>query len=210
MKEKIFIDLDGTVIDTAKFRDQIFAVFLRQGFTLETLVAAYRTECLNYNFSLKKYTDILYRKKKFNISLLNARIDFLFQSIPKLIFPDVLDFIYKVDKSKFELILLTLGNPEFQKLKFENSGLTRYFDKVYYCEEQKWIFLDSIVGKNERFILLDDRGDTVDLVRKRFPGALAIEVDRKSKDCDDPAIGKKEFGNIKVKDFAQVARYINL
>lgn len=208
MKTKLFVDFDGTMFDTTSFKEAMFQVFLKADFSKSELLTAYQAECLNYQFSIDGLTDRLKKIHDFNLSLTQVRIEKLYSEVPRFIYDDVEQFLQSIDKSKYELILLTLGDPHFQRIKVENSKLEKYFDKVYYTEIQKWDYLDSIVKKDERFILIDDRSDTIHQISVKFPKALALEMDRKNEDNDDPARNGRIYKNLSARNFRQIASYL--
>lgn len=208
MKTKLFVDFDGTMFDTAGFKEAMFQVFLKAGFSRNELLAAYQAECLDYKYSIAGLTERLKKVRDFNISLTQARIEKLFRDVPRYIYDDTEKFLQSVDKSKYELILITLGDTNFQHKKVENSKLEKYFDQVLYTEIQKWDYLENIVKKDERFILVDDRSDTIHQVGLEFPKALALQMNRRDEDRDDPARNGRIYKNLSVRDFKQVASYL--
>jgi FMN phosphatase YigB (HAD superfamily) len=209
MKTKILIDFDGTILNTSELKNKLFPVFEKAGFSHDEVMDAYRAECLHYHFSIDGMIKRLKEVKDFNISLTNARIENAFNTIPKLIFDDFHDFISKIDRSKYEIDLFTLGNLNFQRTKVEHSGLVLQFDHIYYTDIQKWEYLDKIVEKDERFVFIDDRSDTVHEVSQKFPHALALYINRKAKDKDDPVIVKSKYKNLEIANFHQALLNIN-
>ena len=46
------------------------------------------------------------------------------------LFPDTIEFLESLKKTGQPLVLISLGDPEFQYLKFRGSGIEKYFDRV--------------------------------------------------------------------------------
>jgi len=208
MKTKLFVDFDGTMFDTALFKEAMFQVFLKTGFSRSELLTAYQAECLNYQFSISGFINRLKNIRNFNLSLTQARIEKLYFEVPRYIYDDVERFLQSIDRSKYGLILLTLGNPHFQRTKVKKSKLEKYFDQIFYTKVQKWEYLDDIVKKDERFIMIDDRSDMIHQISVKFPKALALEMNRRDEDKDDPSRNGRVYRNLSVKNFRQVALYL--
>lgn len=208
MKTKVFIDFDGTLFNTSDFKVAMFGIFNKVGLTDDQILPAYQAECLDYKFSIKSFTERLHKIGKFNLALTNARVEKLFQSCPSFLYPDTIEFLEGINKDLYEVNLLTLGDLEFQGEKVMHSGIVKHFDNLFFTEKQKWESLDEYVKDGERFILIDDRSDTIYRVAKRFPKCLALEIIRRSSDNDDPMREQKDRGNIEVKNFKQAMMYL--
>jgi hypothetical protein len=207
MKTKLFIDFDGTLFDTKCYKAKIFAVFLELGFSEEEIEKSYYDECQGYLYNPKRQAKRLDDIKHFNLDLAKQKLDALHNSVQECIFPDSEDFLKTINREKYEVVLLTLGDEEFQRSKFENSGLEKYFDKTLYPTIQKWDYLEDIVKENEKFIIIDDRGDTCAKISTGFVNVTAIEINRKTTALD-PMEPKDEFGGIKVNNLDEANKYL--
>jgi hypothetical protein len=96
---------------------------------------------------------------------------------------------------------------EFQKEKFKYSELSDLFENHYFTDIQKWDYLPELVEPNERFILIDDRSDTVDKIAKKYKHSLPIEIRRESKSID-PMDSDASFFGVKVKTLTQALKYL--
>ncbi|MCL5410372.1 MAG: HAD hydrolase-like protein [Patescibacteria group bacterium] len=184
MKTKIFIDFDNTLYDTRFLKKDLFEVLQSQGFSKEEVLAAYKKATSNYNYSPTNHLEELLKIKSFNTKATAAIIESLYLDAPEHLFKDSVSFLKSLDRKKFEVDLLTLGDTDFQKRKVEASGITKYFDNIYYCEEQKWIFLKTLVKPNERFYVIDDRGDALFEISKDFKLCYTIEINRTAEPLD--------------------------
>jgi len=208
MKQRLFIDFDGTIFQTKKFETAFFDVLIRAGIPETELRSTYQVECLTYKFSLKNLVTKLHQRFNFNFKLTMARLDVLFENIPdKYIYPDVESFFNKINRTNYSIELITLGDPEFQKKKVERSNLLQFFDHAYFVIEQKWLWLVKYVDVRNQFIIIDDRGDTIYEVKKRFKNALALEINRNNFQSDlmEP---RKRYDNIVVKNLKQAGMYL--
>lgn len=207
MKTKLFIDFDGTIFNTEGFKTLVFEVFTKAGFEMDDIEATYRSECLDYKYDIESQMRRLAEIHSFDIELARGRLEKIYNKVPEEIFPDVKDGLLKIDRNNYEVNLLTLGDPGFQKKKAKHSGLLKYFDQGYYCDIQKWLYLDGLVNQNERFVMIDDRGDALEKIAKKFKKSLCIQMARASIDRLDSAAASP-FSGIKVKSLTQALKYL--
>lgn len=209
MKTKLFIDFDGTIFNTTLLKERSFVELRKSGFNDDELLSAYQAECLDYKFSLDDFLLRLAKIKEFNMPLAKARLEKLHKEIPeKFLFADSISFLGKIDHTKYEVNLISMGDVAFQKKKIEDAKISEYFDHVYVIDKQKWDYLKELVKKDERFVLLDDRADTIKKVAEEFPKALALEMCRKDEDHDDPCRNVGFHNNQSVRNLKQAMMYL--
>ena len=202
---KLIIDFDGTLFDTEAFRVEIFSLFKRMGYDDEQIQLTYQAECLSYLYSPLGQLKRLQLLKPSSQSLAEARFKNLYDNSYKYIFPDVIEFLKDMKFLNYELILLTLGDFEFQRVKIENSSINRYFDKIMYCDIQKWLYLPPVINKIDKFIFIDDRADTIDRIGKTFPNSFSIRIDR----YRGAKIDLNYDSQIKVKNLEQASKLLS-
>jgi len=209
MKIKLFIDFDGTIFDTTLLKEKSFAELRKSGFSDDELLSAYQAECLDYKFSPDDFLLRLAKIKQFNMPLAKARLEKLHKEIPeKFLFADTVSFLEKIDHTKYEVNLISMGDIAFQKKKIEDAKIGEYFDHIFVTDKQKWDYLKELVGIDERFILLDDRADTIKKVAEAFPKAMALEMRRKEEDHDDPCRNVGFHNNQSVRNLKQAMMYL--
>lgn len=209
MKEKLFIDFDGTLFDTEAFKGQMYDIFVKAGFELDEIKSTYNAECLDYKYSPIGQMERLKKIHSFDREAADQRFKKLYASCDKFLYDDSVEFLNGINRDKYGLDLLTLGDTEFQKTKVDHSGIAKYFDDIYYTEVQKWDYLDRLVDRNENFIVIDDRGDALTEIKKKFKHSLAIHIERPIEDKDDPFLSKKiDFSGINVKNLKQARQYL--
>lgn len=201
MKTKLFIDFDGTMFDTAKFKNVMFNVFLKLGFNQTDIQNTYMAECMDYKYHIDRNLDRLMKIKQVDEKEAKEKIGAMFHKVLEYLFDDTIEVLRQIDKDKYELNMLTLGDEDFQSKKVKAARIAKYFDNIYYTEVQKWDYLKDLVEENEYFILVDDRGDTVENVKKNFPKSLPIEINRPGNKQDlmeqDNTFDGKEITNLK-------------
>lgn len=184
MKIKLFIDFDNTLYDTRFLKKNLFEVLEGKGFSKTEVLSTYEKASSNYNYSPKSHLDELLKVREFNAKATEAIIESLYLDAPEHLFNDTIGFLKSLNREKFEVDLLTLGDSEFQKRKVKASGIDKYFDKIYYCEDQKWIFLKTLVEKDEKFYVIDDRNDALYKICEEFKNCVPIEINRTKEPLD--------------------------
>ncbi len=209
MKTKLFIDFDGTLFDTSGFKKEIFNIFKKAGYSETDVQKAYTASFLDYCYSIEEHFCRLQKIKKINPKLTQARIDEALKDTQKYLYDDSINFLENIDRKKYSVILITFGEVDFQKKKFEGSRLKKYFDDIRYTLIQKWDYLEKekLVELNDFFIIIDDRGDTMEKISKKFKKSLAIEINRE-KNPTDPMEGESNYGGVQVKNFKQAEKYL--
>jgi len=209
MKTKLFVDFDGTIFNTLALRKKMFEVFTMSGFDETEIKNTYAAESLDFKYSPEGQWQRLRKIHEFDEEKAKIRMDKLIKSSNQFLFDDFAEFVNKIDREKYELTLFTLGDINFQKDKIKNSGVVSFFDNVYYCEIQKWDFLEDIVEINEKFIIIDDRADVAERIGKKFKRSFPIFIDRSEKDLDDPALSSNsDYSGISVKNLKQAGQYL--
>ena len=209
MKTKLFIDFDGTLFNTEAFKEKLYAIFVMAGFEPEEIESTYKAECLDYLYSPLDQMERLLKIHEFNIEMAKVRLKKLIDTASSFLFSDDISYIKNIDHNIFELSLLTLGDIDFQKQKVQHSGIEKYFDHIYYCERQKWDFLDSLAKADEKFIIIDDRPDTLKEIGKKFKRSFPILMTRPEHDNDDPILAQhNDFSGISVKNMKQAVSYL--
>ena len=139
---KIYIDFDGTLYNTTKLNQNFINIFNK--YNIDT---KYTKKLMNTH---KNY-DILANKiiKENNIDKsIYKKLFNLYSN--DLVYKDVIPFLEKYYK-KNELILLTLGNEDYQEKKINSSNLRKYFKDIIITNKDK-SKLDNIDYINGIFI----------------------------------------------------------
>jgi hypothetical protein len=175
---------------------------------LGDIEATYKIALSDYRYSPIKHLHLI--AERCNVDIVEGKylINELYKNTRDFIYPDALDFLQTVDRDHFEFNILSMGDVEFQRSKIESADVVKYFDHIYITPDQKWDYLHELVNLDESFVLIDDRGDTINKVGARFPNSLAIEINRISLP-PDPMEPRVEYGNIMVSNFTQLNEIIS-
>jgi len=171
------IDLDNTLLDTAgSFKDARIAALSKLGISHdlyeESYLAARNTSEGNTVYNNFRHAKAL-SLFGFDEEKVLAELDNLNQpeNIKKFLFPDALDFLEKLKKFEMPMLLLTLGNPEFQESKVKALGLEKYFDRIIFTDDSKADKVSEIMKtiSNHPVWLINDRIKENLEVKERFP-----------------------------------------
>lgn len=168
-KTKIFIDLDSTLFNTTEVKKQMFVTLETRGFLMEQILETYSQGYNESGFTINDFLSRLNKIKSFDISSTKQKILAIHKKVG--LYSDSLDFLKNIDRSKYEVNLLTFGNPSHQKYKVKISALEQYFDNLYYTEVYKTEYLSKFIDAYEHFILIDDMPEVVLDIAKNFPKA---------------------------------------
>ena len=126
---KIHIDFDGTLFDSTKHYQEYKNIFKKYNIDIESY--------FNKEYKKEKNFDILTKKiiKEYNLNpSIYKEIDKIYSE--KLIFKDAITFL-KEYHNKYELILLTLGNIDYQQKKINKTNINKYFKEIIITNKDK-------------------------------------------------------------------------
>ena len=113
---KIYIDFDGTLFNTDKFYQDYLDILNKYNISSLEIDEMKKELFTNRRFNLDILTD--YIISKYNIKNLKQEVEFLYNN--SYVFEDVIPFLEKY--KNYNLILLTLGDIDYQNRKIESSN----------------------------------------------------------------------------------------
>ncbi|OGH65673.1 MAG: hypothetical protein A3J66_01345 [Candidatus Magasanikbacteria bacterium RIFCSPHIGHO2_02_FULL_47_14] len=207
------VDFDDTLFDTQALKQARLEAVQQLGVSEEEYWESYR-EARNSHDGLFTYSD------ERHAEVLGARgysrDEVLFQlktttgdMLPDFLFPDTIPFLQDLKKYQQPMILLSLGNPGFQKLKTEGAGVNPYFDQIYMVHDTKRHVLEQLFARNDVdntvWFINDKVAETKDLAQE-FPGLKPIlKKSDRSSDEEYRQSGFPFFETLK-----QVGEYLQL
>lgn len=174
------IDFDDTLFDTYRFKEKRLEEVQRLGVSEEEYWRTYREARYSPDglstYSNERHADILgglgYGRGEVLAMLKNTTGEALFD----FLFSDTIDFLEALKKHKQKMILLSLGNSGFQKLKTDGVRITDYFDKVYITHDSKLHVLEQFLKTkhSEEVWFVNDKVDETMRVLNTFPFMKAV------------------------------------
>ncbi|HBV58102.1 MAG TPA: hypothetical protein DEB73_02470 [Candidatus Magasanikbacteria bacterium] len=138
---KIIIDFDDTLFDTASMKEDLLALFARFGVPVEKFWETYRAsysrnDLASYN--LWHHIDIVCEQfSNLDKKSLLIEAEALFKNSKKYLLDGVEDFLNELRGLGVPLILLSLGDADWQKQKVESVGVSKFFNEVIFTGRNK-------------------------------------------------------------------------
>lgn len=203
---KIVLDFDDTLFNTHALMRELIKIFTKEGFSEDQFWGAYK-ECKERSGDLDKFLliDLLCALKTFDKNKVSAEIDRIIERSNEFIYQDFFDFIAGFEKK--DLILLSFGVTDFQKIKIGNSEISKYFGEVIITSKNKADNIEEIRKKYaENLIFIDDKASQIDEAKKRFPEIIAVKMERER---GGHILLKSELADHIVKNLGEAKKIIN-
>ena len=169
------IDFDDTLFDTNAFKRARQKILKAQGVSDEIYEKSYQEA---YNNSLgintynnRKHAEVL-ANYGFNKQAVVSSLEELNIFAKDLLFPDAINLLEYLKNTNQKLILLSLGESSFQKMKIESAGIAKYFDTVYTVDDTKEHVIEKILKDftNEKEVwLVNDKIEETKKIIQHHP-----------------------------------------
>jgi FMN phosphatase YigB (HAD superfamily) len=170
----LFLDFDDTLFDSARFKQDLMPIFKKHGAVAKRVEETYAS--LRSNYSPCAHATLLW-KNKVPPGFIND-ITALLAASPKYLHKDALPFLKNLNREGYRPVYLTLGEPTFQIQKITGAGIEKYAAQIEVCQDDKWKVINNLLPENSRFILIDDRADTIIMTARFHPHSYGIIVNR--------------------------------
>ena len=171
---KIYLDFDRTLFNTKFFLQDLYQILEEHNIPIN-LFDKIKSENIKNGFNCFKILEKLKKSYAFNNSLYVDLERFL-ENDSVYLFEDVEEFLQYLKEKKFEIILLTKGDVDFQKLKISNTDIDKYFDNIIITTSHKG---DLDIDYNGIFI--DDNIEELESIMKNNPRKV-IYINRYNND----------------------------
>jgi phosphoglycolate phosphatase-like HAD superfamily hydrolase len=139
----IIVDLDDTLFNTRPaFREARIAALKKLGVSEELYYATYQAarqlDGRDGFYSSRRHAEI-FGLHGFKVDAILAALEDTTKpaQLKKFLFPDTVIFLEKLRALGEPLVLLSLGDEEFQYLKVHGAGLAKYFDRMFFVNDTK-------------------------------------------------------------------------
>jgi FMN phosphatase YigB (HAD superfamily) len=204
---KIIIDFDDTIFNTYKMMQEFIKSFKKAGFSSEEFKEIYKkSKEKKGEFDQKTVIGLFSKLRSFDKHQVAKELAEILERAEEFVYPDFRKFVDNFPKK--ELILLSFGSTDYQKIKIENAGMRKYFDKIYITNKDKVYNIEKTYRKyaGDRIVFIDDKAEEIDKVKEKFPGIITLKMER-------PRGGhtsiKSEKADCVINNFAQVRDVIN-
>lgn len=208
---RIFVDLDDTLYNTRKLKDDIYKIFEPTGISKEDFVLAYRQAAElsmlgYYNYTFPKQVSVV-RARGFDVNKdeLVPKLDNLLAQ--NYVLPGAEDFLISLKNICNKLVLLTAGNITFQAKKIEASNIKSYFDEVVQIEGGKDLILAPFMKAKENILFINDNLDENKMIKNQYPTLTVFSMLNLSYWTESDYLESKipYF-----KNFEEIKKYLNL
>jgi len=173
MPNKIIIDFDHTLFNAQLFKKDLAKSLGLSLAAWEKDYQSNKNKFGNYNYKKQIAEFPKNRRQKFLKILKNSK---------KYLYKDAVLFLKSVGNAhvrsvqKNQIILLSKGQPSFQKIKIQKCVIKKYVT-VKTVAKSKINFISHLKNKKD-ILFINDRGKEIDEIKKRFPAITAIWVRR--------------------------------
>ena len=148
-------DFDYTLFDTARFKEDFYALFDELVFDFSNLKMDYFKEN-KVHYNIEEHLNLLGENLKDYDYALKVLKSFL-SDLSEYIFPEAESILMKLKKDNHKLILISWGNVAWQKDKVYGSGLEKFFEKALFTDSSKKEVLENIgIREGEEIIIVND------------------------------------------------------
>ena len=190
MKKIIIFDFDNTLFSTSQFKKELIGNFKKLGITQEIFEKTYFASKKNkkyqgYNYHIKLIKKIY---PKYSFKQLKDVFKRTLRKSYFFVYPEVLKILPNLSL-KYELVLISFGEKNFQRKKIKNSGLEKFFKKIIISSQfNKISSFSKIFRKKAQIFFIEDNPLVLKAVKKKFPEVITICLTRKKKLKKDPSI----------------------
>lgn len=154
------IDFDNTLFNTKLLVERIMQVFKDGGVDEIETLRSYRLSCYgehgnNFGYSFANHLKVL-SQDKYDTKLVEDNLNNLL-NFNDYNFDGVEEFLSFCRQQTDLMVLLTLGDDQFQRQKLANSGLEKFFDKIIIdnlCQKEKHVA--QIADNKTPFYFIND------------------------------------------------------
>ncbi len=169
------IDFDDTLFNTHAFKQARAQAVKGLGVSDELFWKTYK-EAYNNDLGINVYSDErhaeILERYGFEKQAILAAFEKIKLFLKDYLFSDAVDLLENLKKSGQKLILLSLGQADFQKVKIESVGISKYFDEVYTVDDTKEHIIANIINScepNERVWFINDKIEETKKLIQHFP-----------------------------------------
>lgn len=172
------VDFDDTLFNTQAFQQERRDVALRMGVSDELWTETYKQARINENghmvYSDKAHALVLSRHG-FDYGEVLAGLEATTERSGQFLFEGAGAFLLELKSMGQPLILLSLGDSDFQEAKVRASRIRHHFDRLFMIPDSKIRVINEIAGATEAtgWLINDKIGETAEIVAAH-PGLRPI------------------------------------
>ncbi|PIX62496.1 hypothetical protein CO057_01685 [Candidatus Uhrbacteria bacterium CG_4_9_14_0_2_um_filter_41_50] len=173
--------MDGTQIDTNKYIQDLLIWIARRGHKMEGVVSSYNI-LRRSGYSIKNH--LIFLGESVNTARMGEKeAEKYFADFSKYIFSDVEPILKRIQNLGFCLYLLTFGDEEFQKAKWQKLHLLHpFFEKTFFAHkgQSKGEIFVRETSSDQVVYFIDDDENWLSQVKEMAPWVNGVQINR----CD--------------------------
>lgn len=185
---KIYIDFDRTIFDCEAFLRDLYAIIKKYQIPKDIFMKC-QNQCKKQGFNPLIILKKVEQEYQFDANIYDEINDLLKKSNSYL-YDDAIQFLEYLKHLDYQIIILTKGNTDYQKMKITYSNIQDYYDGLMVTMKHKG-HLD-IDYKNSVFV--DDNPMEIESIRRKKPKAI-IRIKRENSKYFDIAVENVETVN---------------
>ena len=132
---KIYVDFDRTLFDCDRFLGDIYALMNKYNITKEMFVEC-QNQCIEKGFNPYLILDLVKEKYNFDNKLYQD-LDLFMEDTSNYLYSDASTFLNYLKLLKYEVIILSKGNIDYQKKKIMNSHIDLLYSDLIITRNHK-------------------------------------------------------------------------
>lgn len=135
-------DFDDTLFDTDRYKQHRFSLLEPFGISADLAQTTYHDiRVSGQPYSNEKHARVLEGLGHPFTKVFEALEMADGEWLKQFVFPDTVSILTTVRSLSVPVVMVTLGDPAFQKSKIVSCGLESYFDNIYYSDRHKGVAL---------------------------------------------------------------------
>ncbi|KKQ27777.1 MAG: hypothetical protein US42_C0005G0002 [Candidatus Magasanikbacteria bacterium GW2011_GWC2_37_14] len=173
------IDFDDTLFDTHGFKQARLKAVEKIGISNALFWTTYKQARVNsdgvFTYSDKRHAEIL-ASEGFKEEEIFTVLNKVTLNMKDFLAHDAEEFLQSLSLLKQPLILLSLGDSEFQELKVKSCGIAKYFERIFFVDKTKENVLEELFGAttDKENWLINDKVDESQQLQIHFPNLKVI------------------------------------
>lgn len=160
----IIFDLDYTLLDTEKLKKDIAVIF---NYSVKEFNADYKKLFADKKIPYSPYKHIRFLKKEkriFSVAARDKKMDVLAKNTKKYLYTEALEVLEKFKKRGDKLILISIGDINWQNKKINALKIRKYFYRIIVIKRKKCGNLEFLKKEKDKILIINDNaGETNDM-----------------------------------------------
>ncbi|MDZ7611817.1 MAG: hypothetical protein U5L10_03570 [Candidatus Moranbacteria bacterium] len=197
---KIFLDFDDVIFNTKNFKSDFFQLFKNAGVSEKEFQKTYYKKIREgiKKYDLENQLRLLFTESPQKLEKTKKQIEDFLTDLSGYVFEDFYWFVNKVGEE--DLSILSFGDEKMQRIKIENSDVSRLAGDYEIVQESKGEYLERKYSDIQA-IMVDDRPDQLESADQRLNNWQLIRMNRnEGRYADLPDNGRFKT----VKDFYEL------